>query len=204
VADFLDQDGHAVAGVFLDDFAFERQWWSGAEADRDLVWGPWDGRPGWRQAPYTWNESRVTAIEEGVAALVAEHCGPGGLLIVNGNARQLAGTRRFAENAGAPQSEAWDRLEEPGLDPTRFFQAGDLLQVNGVGPSGAWGDWAETAAGHGGENLQRAAALAIERGGSVGLAYGVAPADGQSRYSLFLDPAHPVHGWPDYQESHSD
>jgi len=195
---YLAERGSEVAGVFLDDFGFDRQWWAGADADKDSVWGPYDGRPGWRQAPYDWNRERVAAIEAGALALVQEHCGPEGLLVVNGVARTLPGVRRFAENVGAPNSEEWDRLETPGVDPLRYVQAGDILQVNGVGSSGLWGDWASTPAGQGEANLARAAELALARDASVGLAYGEPPAGGASLYSLVLRPDAAGQTWPLY------
>jgi len=195
---FLAEWGDGVAGVFLDDFGYEREWWSGAPADRDSVWGPYDGRPGWREAPYDWNRERIAAIEAGARDLVLAHCGPRGLLVVNGIARTLPGVRRFAENVGAPHSEAWERLEIEGVDPLRYVRAGDLLQVNGIGASGQWGDWASTPAGEGGTNLARACALARGRGASVGLAYGVTPAGGGSLYSLVLRPDASGAVWPLY------
>ncbi|MBN2170279.1 MAG: hypothetical protein JW819_03030 [Candidatus Krumholzibacteriota bacterium] len=194
---FLQAHAGSVRGVFLDDFGFDRLWWEGTDAARDSVWGPYDGRPGWREDPL-WNRGRVEAVEAGALALVRQHLGPAGVVVVNGPARSLDGVRRFAEDCGAPRSEAWPRLEEPGVDPWRYARAGDLLQVNGVGESGQWGDWSETEAGNGLANLQRAAALARERGCSVGLAYGEPPRTGGSLYSLFLDPAAPDAAWPGY------
>ncbi len=198
IEDCLVARAGAVGGIFLDDFAYDRQWWSGDDEARDLVWGPADGGPGWREEPYDWNRHRIHAIEIGARDLVRQHCGESGVLVVNGNGRTFDDVRRFAENVGAPYSEPWERLEEPGVDDIRYVRAGDLLQVNGMGASGVWGDWCQTSAGHGGGNLARAATLAIERGASVGLAYGVAPASGDSRYSLFLQPDRPEQEWPDY------
>lgn len=190
--------GEEVAGVFLDDFAYDRQWWEGDDATRDLVWGPADGGPGWREAPYDWNRQRIRAIETGARDLVRQYCGESGALVVNGNARSFDDVRRFAEDVGSPRSEPWERLEEPGVDDIRYVREGDLLQVNGMGASGEWGDWCSTTAGHGAANLARAAALAIDRGASVGLAYGVDPDHGGSRYSLYLRPDHSEQEWPDY------
>ena len=198
IESYLAARGGEVAGVFLDDFGFERQWWTGAPVDKDSVWGPYDGRPGWREAPYDWNRERIAAIESGALALVLEHCGPEGLLVVNGIARTLPGVRRFAEDVGAPNSEEWDRLETPGVDPLRYVQAGDFLQVNGIGASGLWGDWASTPAGEGEANLARACALVLRRDGSVGLAYGETPTGGGSLYSLFLRPDAEGQTWPRY------
>ncbi len=198
IESYLVARGDAVAGVFLDDFGYDRQWWTGADADRDSVWGAYDGGPGWREAPYDWNRERIAAIEAGALALVQAHCGPEGQLIVNGVARTLPGVRRFAEDVGAPNSEAWDRLEGEGVDPLRYVQAGDLLQVNGVGASGQWGDWASTPAGHGETNLARASSLALARAASVGLAYGEPPEGGGSLYSLVLRPDADGQVWPLY------
>lgn len=197
IEDFLQEHGGEVAGVFLDDFSYDRNWWEGAEADRDSVWGPYDGGPGWREAPYDWNRGRIAALEAGARALVLEYCGADGELVLNGVARTLPGVRRFAEDVGAPDSEAWDRLEQDGVDPLRYVRPGDLLQVNGIGASGEWGDWAQSEAGDGLANLQRAAALAVARGASVGLAYGVVPPSG-SVYSLFLAPDAAGEEWPGY------
>lgn len=198
IESYLAEWGESVGGVFLDDFGYEREWWAGAPADRDSVWGPYDGRPGWREAPYDWNRERIATIEAGVWALVQEHCGPRALLVVNGIARTLPGVRRFAEDVGAPHSEEWERLEIEGVDPLRYVQPGDFLQVNGVGASGQWGDWASTPAGEGGTNLARACALALAREASVGLAYGEEPASGGSLYSLVLRPDAEGAVWPLY------
>ncbi len=195
---YLVERGDEVAGIFLDDFSYDRQWWSGEAEDRDLVWGPADGGPGWREEPYDWNRERIRDIETGARALVQRYCGQEGVLVVNGNARSFDGVRRFAEDVGSPRSEPWDRLETPGVDDIRYVRPGDLLQVNGIGASGLWGDWCLTEAGEGEANLARAAALASERGASVGLAYGVDPADGGSLYSLFLPPGHAGQEWPEY------
>jgi hypothetical protein len=198
IESYLAERGGTVAGVFLDDLSYDRQWWSGADANRDSVWGAYDGGPGWREAPYDWNRERIAAIEAGALALVREYCGPEGLLVINGVARTLPGVRRFAENVGAPNSEEWDRLEIAGVDAVRYVQAGDLLQVNGVGVSGLWGDWVTTTAGHGEANLARAADLALARSASVGLAYAQRPAPGSSIYSLVLPPDADGQVWPRY------
>lgn len=195
---FLAEYGDSVAGILLDDFGYNRDWWEGAEADKDSVWGPWDGAPGWRDAPYEWSRQRILDIEAGARDLVHAYCGENGVMVVNGIARNFDDVRRCAENVGAPSSEAWDRLEDAGVDVTRYVRAGDLLQVNGIGASGAWEDWCHSAAGYGEDNLIRACALALERGASVGLAYGVDPLHGGSRYSLFLPPDHSGQEWPGY------
>ena len=102
------------------------------------------------------------------------------------------------ENVGAPLSEAWDHLEVLGVDEYRYAERGDLLMVWGMGASGEWGDWSDTPSGNGWENLVRASELAMERGLSVGLAYGEPPDDGGSIYQLLLDPADPEATWPGY------
>jgi hypothetical protein len=198
IESYLQAVGGEVAGVFLDDFSYDRQWWEGAEEDRDLVWGPADGGPGWREEPYDWNRGRIHDIESGARDLVRQYCGEDGVLVINGIARNFEDVRRFAENVGAPGSEAWDRLETAGVDDLRYVRPGDLLQVNGVGASGLWGDWCTTSAGEGQANLQRAGALARERGASVGLAYGVDPERGGSRYSLVMPPGRAGQEWPEY------
>ncbi len=193
----LATDGK-VAGVFIDDFSYDRNWWEGEAEDRDLVWGPADGGPGWREEPYEWNRDRIHAIEEGARGLVRQYCGEEGVLVINGIARNFADVRRFAENVGASRSEAWDRLETAGVDDLRYIRSGDLLQVNGVGASGLWGDWCRTAAGEGETNLRRAITLARARGASVGLAYGVNPERGGSRYSLVMPPGRAGQEWFGY------
>ncbi len=195
---YLDEMGGEVAGVFIDDFSYDRNWWVGEAEDRDLVWGPADGGPGWREEPYEWNRGRIHAIEEGARSLVRQYCGDDGILVINGIARNFEDVRRFAENVGAPASEAWDRLETPGVDDLRYVRPGDLLQVNGVGATGLWGDWCTTVAGEGETNLRRAITLAQARGASVGLAYGVEPERGGSRYSLVMPPGGDGQEWPDY------
>ena len=194
---FLAEHGSEVGGVFLDDFGYTRIWWGGSDEARDLVWGPWDGRPGWREEPYTWNTSRVETIEIGARSLLDQYAGEQSLLICNGTARRLERSRRFAEKVGSP-SESWESLIIAGVDSTRYARPGDFLQVNGVGASGLWGDWLDSSAGNGYENLVQAAALARERGLSVGLSYGVKPASGGSIYSLFFDPGNPFQPWPYY------
>jgi hypothetical protein len=193
---FLRQWGGEVQGVFLDDFAYDRNWWSGDPAAKDLVWGPMDGRPGWREDPAGWNAERVRAIEAGALQLVRGYCGDRGVLLVNGTGRSLPGVFRFAENVGAPAAESWPRLERSGEDRYRLIRPGDYLQVNGVGATGLWGDWSVTGAGEGLANLGRAAALARERGCSVGLAYGVRPEVGGTIYQLLLDPLSEGEPWP--------
>ncbi|MCB1162631.1 MAG: hypothetical protein R3C71_02225 [Candidatus Krumholzibacteriia bacterium] len=198
IESFLVEHGSQVAGVFLDDFSYDRDWWDGAPEDRDVVWGPMDGGPGWRESPAGWNHQRILDIERGARDLVRDYCGPDGVVVVNGTARSLDDVRRFAEDVGSPNNESWDRLEVPGVDERRYVRAGDLLQVYGVGETGQWGDWTVTASGHGLTNLRRAALLARERGASVGLAYGEPPLSGDSRASLILPPNTPGQEWPYY------
>ncbi len=203
IEDFLLEFPGKVKGVFLDDFAYSKEWWLHIcsdcdEFDADVIWGPMDGRPGWRDDPL-WNRERINAIEEGALALVKQYCGPEGSLIVNGIARENPGTRRFAENAGHFASESWYSLIEPGADNQRFAVAGDLLQVNSIDENGswAWEGWhdgrdpetGEIENPHGYYSTIRACSLAVHRNLSVGVAYGVEPLDGGSHYSLFLDPA---------------
>ncbi len=198
IESFLAENADEVKGVFLDDFSYSRHWWEGSDEDRDLVWGPWDGRPGWREDPQGWNVTRIEAIEAGALALVREYCGESGTLIVNGTARSLPTVRRFAENVGQYNSEAWDRLEDIGVDSNRFARPGDLLQVNGVGATGIWGDWSDTTAGNGWDNLLRASNLAVARDLSVGLAFGVTPEWGGTIYQLYWDPSAENMTWPNY------
>ncbi|MCP4549978.1 MAG: hypothetical protein GY835_26265 [bacterium] len=194
---FLSDYRGRVKGVYLDDFSWGRSWWSGEDSVRDAIWGPMDGRPGWGESSI-WNEERVRVIEAGALALVREYIGPQGEVIVNGSFRTLPEVRRFAENAGQYNSEAWDRLEVEGVDPYRYMMPGDMLHVNGVGASGVWGDWSQTNAGYGWNNLVRAGNLAIERSLSVGLAYGETPDCGGTLYQLYFDPAEPGQEWPGY------
>ncbi|MCP4548273.1 MAG: hypothetical protein GY835_17570 [bacterium] len=196
IEDYLKVWGERVPGIFLDDFASERWWWESTPEVKDLVWGPWDDRDGWRENRSGWNVRRVRAIETGAVALVRRYCGEGSFVVVNGTAPTLDGVRRFAEDVGAPRSERWDRLETPGVDEVRYIKRGDFLQVNGVGPTGIWGDWTDTPAGNGFANLKRACALATERGCSVGLSYGVRPRRGGTTYQYLADPLDPLAAWP--------
>ena len=198
IESFLEEHGHEVRGVFLDDFGYDRDWWSGSDENRDLIWGPMDGKPGWREIESGWNLERVQAIESGALHLVRQYCGPSGVLIVNGPARALSGVRRFAENVGSPNNERWERLEVEGVDEWRYARAGDMLQVNGVAASGIWGDWTDTSSGNGWDNLLRSCNLAAERGLSVGLAYGEMPLDSSTIYSLYWDPSTPGAEWPGF------
>jgi hypothetical protein len=194
---YLQDHGDRVKGIFLDDFSYSRNWWSGTDEDRDLIWGPMDGRPGWNDIP-AWNEERVMMIEAGALALVRQYIGPRGVLITNGTGRSLPQVRRFAEDVGAPNSEAWDRLEQEGVDQRRYARSGDLLQVNAVGASGIWGDWSTTGAGYGWDNLVKAGILAAERNLSIGLAYGETPVQGGTIYQLYWDPAEAGYEWPGF------
>ncbi len=202
VEDFLFEYSAKVKGIYLDDFSLSRQWWlyvceDCTEADLDSVWGPWDGRDGWREDPYYWNQERLLEVESRTLELVAAYCGPEGIVIANGTAAAFDATRRFAENAGSENSESWDDLigtdgEGIPLDERRYLRPGDFLQINAITSPGIWSDSGflmDSNSGSGWFNLVRACSLATFMDLSVGLAFGEPPDAGGSYYSLFLDPA---------------
>jgi len=175
------------AGVFLDDFDYDRWWWTGEggwDQVKDRAWGPADGKPGWR-AGRGWNKARMQDLENLAIAMVSE-----GLtaVVVNGSGRERAA--RLFEGFGE-----WITPDQL----TDQIRAGDLVQVNGAIANqdlkmAAWATIDATDAQYGGYRIgtsfaevwNDACAIAANVGASVGLGWNVRPG-GHSLYTCMVN-----------------
>lgn len=109
--------------LFLDDMDRDRRHWTGTDADKDRVWGSYNGKPGWRDGA-NWNAERIITIERAAVAMVAD--GLDGV-IVNGASRVQAA--RMFEAFGH-----WIRLEQLAAE----LKKGDVVLIKGLNPDGTW------------------------------------------------------------------
>lgn len=151
-----------VGGAFLDDFSGDRRHWRYTEAEKDRVWSPRNGRPGWRDC-VGWNHPRLEGLES--AALAFTGKGRAGV-IVNGSARRQAA--RLWEGLGD-----WTSPDEIQAGARK----GDLLQVNGLNPDGSWSTTTVDEQFSGfppGTSFARVYKEAVELADEIGMSLGVA------------------------------
>jgi len=169
------ENNPTVGGIFLDDWASNRFWWSGSPEQMASVW------PGYPEYAYLW--SQIKLAERLIHELV-----DGKIVVCNGPGTTDPRSIHFHEGVGEG-SEPWTQLldtKENGkpVNPARYVKDGNvhMLEVNAVYNTGLW-------TGFGVINFRKAVEVAELLPGKIyiGVSYTSAP-EGQSQYSYVAHP----------------